>query len=72
MSKALATEFTPQGVRSNVVTPGMTRTPLHDRPGGFGDQIAEALGTGQEHAIDQVLQVTGAEWVVDGRALPEI
>jgi NAD(P)-dependent dehydrogenase (short-subunit alcohol dehydrogenase family) len=102
MSKALATEFTPQGVRSNVVTPGMTRTPLYDRPGGFGDQIAEALGTDREGAIDQVVttlrplltgrigqpedvarviaylisplssQVTGAEWVVDGGALPQI
>jgi NAD(P)-dependent dehydrogenase (short-subunit alcohol dehydrogenase family) len=102
MSKALATEFTPQGVRSNVVTPGMTRTPLYDRPGGFGDQIAEALGTDRETAIGQVVttlrplltgrigqpedvarviaylisplssQVTGAEWVVDGGALPQI
>jgi NAD(P)-dependent dehydrogenase (short-subunit alcohol dehydrogenase family) len=102
MSKALATEFTPQGVRSNVVTPGMTRTPLYDRPGGFGDQIAEALGTDRESAIDQVVttlrplltgrigqpedvarviaylisplssQVTGAEWIVDGGALPQI
>jgi NAD(P)-dependent dehydrogenase (short-subunit alcohol dehydrogenase family) len=102
MSKALATEFTPQGVRSNVVTPGMTRTPLYDRPGGFGDQIAEALGTDRETAIGQVVttlrplltgrigqpedvarviaylisplssQVTAAEWVVDGGALPQI
>ena len=102
LSKALAIEFTPQGVRSNVVTPGMTRTPLYDRPGGFGDQIAEALGTDREAAIDQVLttlrplltgrigqpedlarviaylisplssQVTAAEWVVDGGALPQI
>jgi len=102
MSKALATEFTPRGVRSNVVTPGMTRTPLYDRPGGFGDQIADALGTDRESAIDQVVttlrplltgrigqpedvarviaylisplssQVTGAEWVVDGGALPQI
>lgn len=102
MSKALAIEFTPQGVRSNVVTPGMTRTPLYERPGGFGDQIAQALGTDRESAIDEVVttlrplltghigqpddvarviaylvsplskQVTGAEWVVDGGALPQI
>jgi NAD(P)-dependent dehydrogenase (short-subunit alcohol dehydrogenase family) len=102
MSKALAAEFTPQGVRSNIVMPGMTRTPLYERPGGFGDQIAEALGTDRESAIDQVVttlrplltgrigqpddvarviaylisplssQVTGAEWVVDGGALPQI
>jgi NAD(P)-dependent dehydrogenase (short-subunit alcohol dehydrogenase family) len=102
MSKALATEFTPQGVRSNIVTPGMTRTPLYERPGGFGDQIAAALGTDRESAIDQVVttlrplltgrmgepadvarviaylisplssQVTAAEWVVDGGALPQI
>jgi NAD(P)-dependent dehydrogenase (short-subunit alcohol dehydrogenase family) len=102
MSKSLATEFTSQGVRSNIVTPGMTRTPLYERPGGFGDQIAEALGTDRESAIEQVVttlrplltgrigqpddvarviaylvspvssQVTGAEWVVDGGALPQI
>jgi NAD(P)-dependent dehydrogenase (short-subunit alcohol dehydrogenase family) len=102
MSKALAIEFTKQGVRSNIVTPGMTRTPLYERPGGFGDQVAQALGTDRESAIDQVVttlrplltghigqpddvarviaylvsplskQVTGAEWVVDGGALPQI
>jgi NAD(P)-dependent dehydrogenase (short-subunit alcohol dehydrogenase family) len=102
LSKSLATEFTPQGVRSNIVTPGMTRTPVYDRAGGFGDQIAEALGTDKETAIEQVVttirpllvghigqpedvgrviaylvsplasQVTGAEWVIDGGALPQI
>ena len=68
----------------------------------IGDQIAEALGTDRENAIDQIVttlrplltgrigqpddvarvvaylisplssQVTGAEWVVDGGALPQI
>jgi NAD(P)-dependent dehydrogenase (short-subunit alcohol dehydrogenase family) len=55
MSRALAAEFTAQGVRSNIVTPGMTCTPLYERPGGFGDQIAQALGSDREDAIDQVL-----------------
>jgi NAD(P)-dependent dehydrogenase (short-subunit alcohol dehydrogenase family) len=80
----------------------MTRTPLYDRPGGFGDQIAAALATDKESAIEQVVttirpllvghigqpediarviaylisplssQVTGAEWVIDGGALPQI
>ncbi|MET7394137.1 SDR family oxidoreductase [Dactylosporangium sp. NPDC005572] len=102
MSKSLATEFSPQGVRSNVVTPGMTRTPLYERRGGFGEQIANALGTDVDGAIEQVLnnlrptltrrmaepnevsaviaflisplssQVTGAEWIIDGGALPQI
>jgi Aldehyde dehydrogenase family len=46
--------FTARGVRSNVVTCRMTGTPLYDRTGGFGDQIAEPLGTDREHAMDQV------------------
>ena len=33
LSTSLATEFSPQGIRSNVVVPGPTRTPLYDRPG---------------------------------------
>jgi NAD(P)-dependent dehydrogenase (short-subunit alcohol dehydrogenase family) len=102
LSKSLATEFTPQGVRSNVVTPGMTRTRLIEQPGDFGHQIAAALGTDVEGAIEQVVttlrpnltrriaeprevagviaylvspvsaQVTGAEWIIDGGALPQI
>ena len=63
LSKSLATEFTPQGVRSNIVTPGMTRTPLYDRPGGFGDQIADALGTDRERAIQQVVTSIRRYWL---------
>jgi NAD(P)-dependent dehydrogenase (short-subunit alcohol dehydrogenase family) len=55
LSTSLATEFGPQGIRSNVVVPGPTRTPLYDRPGGFGDQAAEVWGTDKETAITRMV-----------------
>jgi NAD(P)-dependent dehydrogenase (short-subunit alcohol dehydrogenase family) len=55
LSTSLATEFSPQGIRSNVVIPGPTRTPLYDRPGGFGDQAAELWSTDRERAITRMV-----------------
>ena len=55
LSKSLATEFSPRGIRSNVVVPGPTRTPLYDRPGGFGDQAAELWGIDKESAITRMV-----------------
>jgi NAD(P)-dependent dehydrogenase (short-subunit alcohol dehydrogenase family) len=55
LSKALAAEFTPRGVRSNVVSPGPTRTRLYDTPGGFGDQAAASLGMDKEAAIKHIV-----------------
>jgi NAD(P)-dependent dehydrogenase (short-subunit alcohol dehydrogenase family) len=55
LSTSLAIEFSPQGIRSNVVVPGPTRTPLYDRPGGFGDQAAEVWGTDKETAITRMV-----------------
>ena len=55
LSTSLATEFSPQGIRSNVVIPGPTRTPLYDRPGGFGDQAAELWGIDKESAITRMV-----------------
>lgn len=52
LSKALATEFGSRGVRSNVVSPGPTRTRLWDAPGGFADQLAEQFGLEREAAIE--------------------
>jgi NAD(P)-dependent dehydrogenase (short-subunit alcohol dehydrogenase family) len=52
MSKALSIEFGPAGVRSNCVSPGPTRTPAWDRPGGFGDSLATEYGIDKEAAID--------------------
>ncbi|GAX58507.1 SDR family NAD(P)-dependent oxidoreductase [Streptomyces olivochromogenes] len=55
LSTSLATEFSPRGIRSNVVIPGPTRTPLYDRPGGFGDQAAELWSTDRESAITRMV-----------------
>ena len=65
LSKSLATEFGPKGIRSNVVVPGPTRTPLYDRPGGFGDQAAEVWGLDKESAITRM--VTEVRPLLTGR-----
>lgn len=51
LSKTLANEFGPQGIRVNVVSPGPTRTPIWDRPGGFAETLAAELDTDVESAI---------------------
>lgn len=51
LSKAISIEFGPKGIRSNAVSPGPTRTPLWDRPGGFADSIARDYGMEKEAAI---------------------
>lgn len=56
LSKSLAIEYGPEGVRSNVVSPGPTRTALFDAPGGFADQLAARFGTDREAAIDRFVR----------------
>ncbi|KPC59763.1 SDR family NAD(P)-dependent oxidoreductase [Streptomyces chattanoogensis] len=51
VNKTLAAEFGPRGVRSNVVSPGPTRTALWDAPGGFADQLAARFGVTAEAAM---------------------
>lgn len=51
LSKTLANEFGPHGIRVNVVSPGPTRTPIWDRPGGFAESLAAQLGMEAESAV---------------------
>jgi NAD(P)-dependent dehydrogenase (short-subunit alcohol dehydrogenase family) len=52
LSKALADEFGPKGIRVNTVSPGPTRTHLWDKPGGFADSLAKQFGMEKEQAIE--------------------
>jgi NAD(P)-dependent dehydrogenase (short-subunit alcohol dehydrogenase family) len=54
LSKSLATEFSPQGIRSSVVVSGPTRTELYDRPGGFAEQAAKIWGIDKESAVTRM------------------
>ena len=70
LSKALAVEFGPHGVRSNVVAAGPTRTAMWETPGGFGETIASLLGVSLEEAATQL--VTELRPLLTGRiGLPE-
>ncbi|MFG2979532.1 SDR family NAD(P)-dependent oxidoreductase [Streptomyces sp. NPDC048331] len=56
LSKSLAAEFGVRGVRSNVVSPGPTRTALFDAPGGFADQLGERFGLPADEAVDHFIR----------------
>lgn len=56
LSKSLAIELGPTGVRSNVVSPGPTRTALFDAPGGFAEQLADRFGIDPDAAVDRFIR----------------
>jgi NAD(P)-dependent dehydrogenase (short-subunit alcohol dehydrogenase family) len=56
LSKSLAIEYGPAGIRSNVVSPGPTRTALFDAPGGFAEQLAARFGTDPDTAVDRFIR----------------
>ncbi|MFJ4779020.1 SDR family NAD(P)-dependent oxidoreductase [Streptomyces sp. NPDC088762] len=56
LSKSLAAEFGVRGVRSNVVSPGPTRTALFDAPGGFAEQLGRRFGLPADEAVDHFIR----------------
>lgn len=56
VSKTIAGEFGPRGVRSNVVSPGPTRTRLWDEPGGFAEQLAQQFDLPVEQAVEHFVR----------------
>lgn len=48
---ALATELGPRGIRALLVSPGSTRTPLWDEPGGYVDALAAHYGMSRDDAV---------------------
>ena len=81
LSKSLAIQFAKDGIRSNVILPGLTLTPLQARWEGKPEVQAEVagsiplgrLGSAQDQAdaclfllSDKAAYITGAELVVDG------
>ncbi|WP_033289032.1 SDR family NAD(P)-dependent oxidoreductase [Amycolatopsis jejuensis] len=57
LSKVLAAEFAPRGIRSNVVSPAFVRSPIYDRPGGLADSLAEEFGVDRETALQRYVEL---------------
>jgi NAD(P)-dependent dehydrogenase (short-subunit alcohol dehydrogenase family) len=51
LSKALSNEFGPH-IRVNTVSPGPTRTPVWDKPGGYADILTKLFNMEKEAAIE--------------------
>ena len=59
LSKALAEEFGPKGIRVNSVSPGPVETPLWVGPGGMADAFAKLTGKSRKEVIEQLPKLAG-------------
>jgi NAD(P)-dependent dehydrogenase (short-subunit alcohol dehydrogenase family) len=56
LSKTLAVEFAPHGIRSNTVSPGPTRTTPWEEEGGFMDEYAARFGIDHQAALERFMR----------------
>lgn len=56
VSKLIAQEYGPRGIRSNVVAPAHVYTPLWERPGGYLDGLAAEYGVPREEAVAEFVR----------------
>jgi 3-oxoacyl-[acyl-carrier protein] reductase len=78
LSKSIAIQFAADGIRSNVILPGSTMSPMQTRWLGMEDEVGKSIpigrvGTTQDQAnaclfllSDKASFITGAELLVDG------
>lgn len=78
MSKSIAIQFASDNIRSNVILPGGTMSPMQERWQGREAEVGEGIplgriGTTQDQAnmclfllSDKASYITGAEFIVDG------
>lgn len=59
LSKALAEEFAPRGIRVNAISPGPVWTDTWTAPGGPGDALAQQAGVPLDEFKDRLPEVTG-------------
>jgi putative oxidoreductase len=59
LSRTLAEELGPKGVRVNTVSPGPTRTRVWEESGNFGAALAEAEGASLESFLEGFPEMAG-------------
>lgn len=66
LSKSLAQEFGPKGIRVNCISPGPVGTDLWLGEHGVAATVAKATGVDADTASERTGNVTGANYVIDG------